>query len=560
MPKVSVIIPCYTQAIYLDDAIESILSQTFQDFEIIVVDDGSDDETSIKILDNYENPRTKLIRTPNQGPALARNCGIENATGEYIIPLDADDIIGDRYLEKAVNILDKCPNIGIVYCEAELFGERSGKWDLPEYTFPRILLHNCIFCTAMFRKSDWENVGGYNREMEYSSEDWEFWLSLIESGLEVYRIPETLFYYRVQKISRTSESLVHHELEMRLKLLKLHKNMYESNLDFIIESYYGLQTEISGLNQELAQKNRIIRNLNQITSSRSWKLTEPLRKMGFLLRKFKKIYTSTKSSLKNSNFFFHVNNLDVQISIIMANYNYAHFLPRAINSVVSQSYHNWELIIVDDGSTDESVSVINDFIKHNPKIKLYQHDNKVNKGLKDTLKLGLEHSNGDFIAFLESDDWWEDNYLESKIKIIKKYPEVKFVFNDVDMFSDSDTDLTWFYNYFKWQKEILSNVKMPSCFSKYFAEKNFIPTFSCVLVCKELLLGSNFDTPIDSLIDFWLWTQISMKTEFFYINKKLTHWYRHDNSYIKASSQEREEKLDFYNYLRRKFLLDLKVK
>lgn len=163
----------------------------------------------------------------------------------------------------------------------------------------------------------------------------------------------------------------------------------------------------------------------------------------------------------------------------MANYNYAHFLPRAINSVVSQSYHNWELIIVDDGSTDESVSVINDFIKHNPKIKLYQHDNKVNKGLKDTLKLGLEHSNGDFIAFLESDDWWEDNYLESKIKIIKKYPEVKFVFNDVDMFSDSDTDLTWFYNYFKWQKEILSNVKMPSCFSKYFAEKLYTYLFMC---------------------------------------------------------------------------------
>lgn len=233
-------------------------------------------------------------------------------------------------------------------------------------------------------------------------------------------------------------------------------------------------------------------------------------------------------------------------------------MPRAINSVVSQSYHNWELIIVDDGSTDESVSVINDFIKHNPKIKLYQHDNKVNKGLKDTLKLGLEHSNGDFIAFLESDDWWEDNYLESKIKIIKKYPEVKFVFNDVDMFSDSDTDLTWFYNYFKWQKEILSNVKC-HLVSLNISQKNFIPTFSCVLVCKELLLGSNFDTPIDSLIDFWLWTQISMKTEFLY-QQKLTHWYRHDNSYIKASSQEREEKLDFYNYLRRKFLLDLKVK
>jgi glycosyltransferase involved in cell wall biosynthesis len=310
MPKVSVIIPCYNQAQYLDDAVDSILAQTFQDFEIIVIDDGSDDEISIKILNNYKKPKTRLIRTSNQGPSNARNKGIEIAEGDYILPLDADDKIGDTYLEKAVDILDNYPKIGIVYCKAELFGSRSGKWNLPEYTFPRVLLHNSIFCTAMFRKSEWVKVGGYKKEMEFSSEDWEFWLSLIESGLEVHRIPEVLFYYRIKKVSRRTTSLSNHEHEMRSNLLKFHRELYENNIDFIIESYYNLHldttnlnskirklnseiknsnSEIKRLKQKISKKDKKINELKLIKSSRSWKITGPFRKMGFLMRKLKRI-------------------------------------------------------------------------------------------------------------------------------------------------------------------------------------------------------------------------------------------------------------------------------
>lgn len=285
MPKISVIIPCYNQAHFLDEAVESVLAQTFQDFEIIIVDDGSDDESSVNILNNYEKPKTKIIRTSNNGPSIARNMGIESAMGEYILPIDADDKIHAEYLEKAAHILDKNPKIGIVYCEAELFGDKSGKWNLPEHKFPHILLANCIFCTAMFRKSDWLDVGGYKAEMEHSSEDWEFWLSLIEKGLEVYRIPEILFYYRIKTSSRTTQSLKDHELEMRMKLLEFHKELYEDNLEFIIDSYYELKVLQNELKRKLNQKNR---QLRRIKSSRSWKLTYPIRKVGVFLRKFRK--------------------------------------------------------------------------------------------------------------------------------------------------------------------------------------------------------------------------------------------------------------------------------
>ena len=145
MPKVSVIIPCFNQGAYLQEAVDSVLAQTFQDFEILVVDDGSTDEETVKILKEYDRPKTRVIRTENQGLSAARNTGIHEAQGIYILPLDADDKIGKGYLEDAVRILDQHPEIGIVYCEAAYFGVKGGRWDLPEYSLDKILESQCDF-------------------------------------------------------------------------------------------------------------------------------------------------------------------------------------------------------------------------------------------------------------------------------------------------------------------------------------------------------------------------------------------------------------------------------
>jgi len=104
-PTVSVIVPCYNQGIYLDEAIQSVLGQTYQDFEIIIVDDGSDDGLTgltNDLLRDYRRKRTRVIRTENRGVVSARNTAISHARGKYILPLDADDRIGSEYLEKAV--------------------------------------------------------------------------------------------------------------------------------------------------------------------------------------------------------------------------------------------------------------------------------------------------------------------------------------------------------------------------------------------------------------------------------------------------------------------------
>lgn len=195
--------PCYNDGMYIKEAIESVKRQTYSNIELIVIDDGSDDETTIQILNNLDSDIV-LLKTNHLRPAGARNFGIRNATGKYIMPVDSDDIIDETYVEKAVNIIESNKKIGAVYCEADLFGEKSGKWNLPQYSFDKMLLDNIVFVTALFYKEDWEKVGGYKTLMDAGMEDYDFWISILELGKEIYQIPEILFHYRIKKVSRTT--------------------------------------------------------------------------------------------------------------------------------------------------------------------------------------------------------------------------------------------------------------------------------------------------------------------------------------------------------------------
>ena len=224
--KVSVVIPCYNQGAYLEEAVHSVLAQTYPDLEIIIVDDGSTDSGTVNLLKTLTHPKVRSIRTENQGLAAARNNGIREASGVYILPLDADDKIGPEYLADAVPILDRHRDIGIVYCEAAYFGAREGHWALPDYTPEQILYQNLIFCSALFRRKDWEAAGGYNINMVYGWEDWDFWLSLIRLGTKVYRIPKVHFYYRIRNASMIQAMDDEKQFFMRLNAVLNHRDMY----------------------------------------------------------------------------------------------------------------------------------------------------------------------------------------------------------------------------------------------------------------------------------------------------------------------------------------------
>lgn len=269
MATVSVIIPCYNQGHFVDEAVESVLAQTFSDFEIIIVNDGSTDEETNRILQAYDKPKTTVLHTRNCGLGGARNNGIRAAQGKYILPLDADDRIGDTYLEKAVEVLEARDEIGIVYCEAEFFGERTGKWELPPYKFPDILFDNRIFCSAFFKKSDWERTAGYCNNIPIC-EDYDFWLSIIELGRDVYCIPETLFYYR-QRAGSMVKSMSSQYARVYAQIMKNHAQLYADNAEFMAEHMLNLRTET-------AQAESLIRELEETIAdmrrSRFWKLRE----------------------------------------------------------------------------------------------------------------------------------------------------------------------------------------------------------------------------------------------------------------------------------------------
>ncbi|WPO83076.1 glycosyltransferase family A protein [Chryseobacterium sp. JJR-5R] len=200
-PVVSIIVPCYNQAQYLNECLQSVMDQTYQNWECIIINDGSSDNTEQTIKKWIDtDSRFRYFRKENGGVASARNMGIEKAKGKWILPLDGDDKIAGQYLELAAEKFNE--NYTLIYCESEFFGTVSEKWNLPEYSFREILFNNVIFCSALFKKADFTDTGGYDKNLYYGLEDWDFWISLLGPDKKVYKLDYTGFYYRRKDESR----------------------------------------------------------------------------------------------------------------------------------------------------------------------------------------------------------------------------------------------------------------------------------------------------------------------------------------------------------------------
>lgn len=204
-PKFSVIVPCYNQEKYITETLDSLRSQTFQNWECIVVNDGSTDNSQ-KIVEDFcsKDSRFKLINQENKGVAATRNAGIRKASGEFILPLDGDDKIGKDYLKLADAEFAKNFKLKLVYCEANFFGAKNEKWNLVPYDYETLIFVNCIFNAAIFRKEDYKKTDGYDENMKFGYEDWEFWLQLLQPNDQVKQIKSVQFYYRISENSRNS--------------------------------------------------------------------------------------------------------------------------------------------------------------------------------------------------------------------------------------------------------------------------------------------------------------------------------------------------------------------
>ena len=236
MSKVSIIVPCYNQAQYLPETLQSVLDQDYIDWECIIVNDGSPDNTD-DIAQEWikKDSRFLYFKKENEGVSKARNFGISHAKGEYILPLDGDDIILPSYISEAIQVIGNNPDVKLVYPRVMLFGAENGKFDLPDYSYDRLLFENMIINAGVFRREDFLKTKGYDENMKFGCEDWDFWITFLSPDDKVVRLDFYLFYYRTKEKSRNADiqTTKGYKEKIYWQLFKNHEELYMQQESYI---------------------------------------------------------------------------------------------------------------------------------------------------------------------------------------------------------------------------------------------------------------------------------------------------------------------------------------
>jgi len=227
-PFITFVVPCYNQAEFLDESLQTIQNQTYTKWECIIVNDGSTDTTkSVAQAWVAKDTRFKYHEKENGGLSSARNAGIRLCKTTYVFPFDSDDKLHERYLEKAVKVLNNNKNIEVLTAKVQHFGTKNTILELPEYSFKRLLTRNCFIACSIFKKETFDRVGGYDENLK-SFEDWDFWISALKDGAEHYEINEVLYYYRK-----------HEDHSLSNRFYK-DKDFYESLYDYVYKKHMDL--------------------------------------------------------------------------------------------------------------------------------------------------------------------------------------------------------------------------------------------------------------------------------------------------------------------------------
>lgn len=249
---VSIIVPCYQQAHYLSEALQSVLEQTYSNWECIIVNDGSPDTTELVAKEWLEkDSRFKYLYKENGGLPSARNAGIQTCIGEFILPLDSDDILHPDYLKKMLPVLSENKNLGVVSCYRYFFIENKlniiREYRASGSNYRDLMFENKLMPSSLFRRKCWQEVGGYDESMVKGFEDWEFWLNVTKKGWEFQFVEEFLFYYRKAEKSMLVDTINHHAETNMEYIFRKHKDIYCKHFDNTAEVlFYYIKTHRMG--------------------------------------------------------------------------------------------------------------------------------------------------------------------------------------------------------------------------------------------------------------------------------------------------------------------------
>jgi glycosyltransferase involved in cell wall biosynthesis len=231
-PLVTIVIPFYhSYAEYLEECLASVVRQTYANWEAVVVDDASADERALALVERLGDSRLRLVRHErNRGQAAARNTGIRSGRGQFIMPVDCDDMLAPTHLEELMRALERHPDCGAAYADYRLFSAISRDCEYPVRD-TRALLHQqwIPHPGTLVRRVLWERVNGYCEDDVFreGNEDWDYWIGVAEGGLQAVRVPEPLYFHRQHAHSITNSRFWFSDHLTREHIYARHRQLFD---------------------------------------------------------------------------------------------------------------------------------------------------------------------------------------------------------------------------------------------------------------------------------------------------------------------------------------------
>ena len=505
-PLVSIVIPVYNGANYVAEAIESALKQTYKNIEVIVVNDGSTDNTE-KIVKKYGD-KIRYFYKENGGVASALNLGIKNMKGEYFSWLSHDDVYYSNKIERQIEELKKLENKDtIIYSNIEYIDKKGKSLTQTEFEYienPKLL--NFYIFPIMFGKI-------LNSTFLIPKE------CIIESNYFNENLKYTYNYDLYYKISKKSNIIFISNILVKVRDYK--DKDYKKLRD--LHSY-----EIKSLYKNILE-NITDKELNEIGLSK-YGLYAYLYRIFISYKKNSKIYNEIISYIKeyldsNKN-YLDVSN--IKVSIVVPFYNRINYLLETIDSIKKQTHKNWELILINDGSTEDI-----DKVKQLCDDKIILYDNSYGKGVSSARNLGMDIAEGDYLAFLDSDDLWLEDKIEKHLKNIVLIGADFSYTNYTRFFENSDNENILLDKY------------------RYCINKCYTMLSSTVIISKKIYQNKyyRFRDTISIAEDICFFLKVSQDYILFHLDENLTLFRSLESSSYRSKERLLTAFLNIYSFL-----------
>lgn len=457
-PIVSIVIPTKDRAELLMQTLESVRFQTDGRWEAIVVDDASTDDTTARIAQLAE-PRVRFYKLPagRTGAPAARNYGALLASGELIIFLDSDDLLAPHCIAQRIDAMQKHPELDFAVFPCELFRQHIGDMKLlwncetPENDLDRMLKMDVVWQTTspIWRKSALLRVGPWDTQVK-SGQDWEFHIRALVAGLKYQRFPNRDCYWRMADADRESigkQSFGKEHMRSRepviAKMLQVIRgnSMLSGERKAMFAGMYFQAAERMAqrvsrkdgraiwrrcFDQQLIAPRELRQGDRYLALLRFPRIAQVYR--AWLEKRWNPLYFVRRSStyLKTP----LVSGTRPTISVIMSAYNTARYLPESLESILNQTFRDFEFIIIDDGSTDDTLKILREYESRDSRLRIVS---RPNTGLTKALNEALALARGSFIARMDGDDIAMPERFERQVGYLRLNPDCVLLGSRVEL-------------------------------------------------------------------------------------------------------------------------------